>query len=170
MEFIDYVRNRYSVRAYKEKKPEEYQLEYVLECARLAPSAVNRQPWHLIIADSIEAREKLCACYHRDWLKQAPMIIVVCVDRDEAWTRQCDGKNHGDIDAAIITEHICLAATEVGLGTCWVCNFDYNAVREALNLPEYLSPVVMIPIGYPADTSSDSGTRRKDIAQIVEWR
>lgn len=170
MEFLELVKKRYSVRAYAECKVEREKLDYVLECARLAPSAVNRQPWHLIVAESADVRARLCDCYHNEWLKQAPVIIAVCVDNNAAWTRQNDGKNHADIDGSIITEHICLAAAEVGLGTCWVCNFDYAATIEALGLPENEHPVVLIPIGYPADTASERHTSRKAITAIVDWR
>ena len=117
MEFIELVKKRYSVRAYEARSVEREKLDYVLECARLAPSAVNRQPWRFVVAESSEARERLCACYHNEWLRQAPVIVAVCVDRGAAWTRLNDGKNHADVDGSIATEHICLAAAEVGLGT-----------------------------------------------------
>ena len=170
MKFINNVRERFSLRNYDQRQPEREKIEYVLECARLAPSAVNRQPWHLIIAQSPEAREKLYACYPREWFRTAPIIIAVCTNHDSAWTRPCDGKNHADIDAAIITEHICLAATDAGLGTCWVCNFDYEATCRALDLPAGMHPVALIPIGYPAQGVSIPPKNRNTIAQLTEWR
>ena len=107
MKFINNVRDRFSLRNYDQRQPEREKIEYVLECARLAPSAVNRQPWQLIIAQSAEAREKLFACYPREWFRTAPVIIAVCVNNDEAWTRPSDGKNHADIDGSIIAQQIC---------------------------------------------------------------
>ena len=101
MEFIELVKKRYSVRAYEARSVEREKLDYVLECARLAPSAVNRQPWHFVVAESAEARERLCACYHNEWLRQAPVIVAVCVDSGAAWTRQNDGKNHADVDGSM---------------------------------------------------------------------
>ena len=170
MKFINFVRNRFSLRNYDSRQPEREKIEYVLECARLAPSAVNRQPWQLIIAQSAESREKLFECYPRDWFRSAPVIIAVCVNNDEAWTRPSDGKNHADIDGSIIAQQICLAATDAGLGTCWVCNFDYEATCRALNLPENVHPVVLIPIGYPAKDVTTPTKSRKALSQIVEWR
>ena len=76
-------------------------------------------------------------------------IYVVCVNTDIAWKRQFDNKNHADIDGAITTEHICLATTEQGLGTCWVCNFDVAMCKENLDLDAYIQPIAIIPIGYP---------------------
>ena len=169
-DFIQLAQTRRSVRSYTQEPVSNEDMQYIMECARIAPSAVNFQPWHFYIVRTPELQAKLRQTYSREWFNTAPLYIVGCIRHDQSWHRRFDQKDHGDIDIAIATEHICLAAAERGLGTCWVCNFDYNAVREALNLPEYLSPVVMIPIGYPADTSSDPGTRRKDIAQIVEWR
>ena len=169
MDFLKLTKNRYSVRAYKPCEIEREKLDYVLECTRLAPSAVNRQPWKFIVATSTESRAKLCECYHNAWLTQAPAIIAVCVDANAAWTRQNDGKNHADIDGAIATEHICLAAASVGLGTCWVCNFDMESTHKALNLPDEVHPVALIPIGYPADTASERHTARKPAEDITEW-
>lgn len=169
MDFLELVSERYSVRKYEQRGIEKEKLDYVLECARLAPLAVNRQPWKLIVAQSEEARAALCQCYHNEWFAQAPVIIAVCVDADAAWTRPNDGKNHADIDGSIAAEHICLAAASQGLGTCWVCNFDMAATRTALNLPDNVHPVVLIPIGYPADTASTRHTVRKAASEIVEY-
>lgn len=169
MDFLKLVSERYSVRKYEPRDIEKEKLDYVLECARLAPSAVNRQPWQFIVAQSEEARTALCQCYHNEWFAQAPAIIAVCVDSGAAWVRPNDGKNHADIDGSIAAEHICLAAASQGLGTCWVCNFDMAAAHEALNLPENVHPVVLIPIGYPADTASPRHTIRKTAAEIVKY-
>ena len=169
MDFLELASQRYSVRKYEPRDIEKEKLDYVLECARLAPSAVNRPPWKFIVAQSEEARAALCQCYHNEWLAQAPAIIAVCVDTDAAWTRQNDGKNHADIDGSIAAEHICLAATSQGLGTCWVCNFDVAAAHKALNLSENVHPVVLIPIGYPADTVSPRHTIRKAASEIVKY-
>ena len=76
--------------------------------------------------------------------------IVACADHRESWHRPADGKDHADIDVAIAVEHLCLAATEVGLGTCWVCNFDVALCRGALGLPSGVEPVVMVPVGLPS--------------------
>lgn len=150
MDFLELVRMRYSVRQYSAREVEKEKLEYVLECARLAPSAVNKQPWHFYVVQGGEKKTALNGCYAREWFAQAPLCIVVCADSRQAWVRSSDGKSHADIDAAIAAEHICLAAAAQGLGSCWVCNFDVNLCMQALQLPAGHYPVALIPIGYPS--------------------
>lgn len=167
MNFLELAQKRHSVRAYKPLPIEQDKLDYVLECARLAPSAVNRQPWRLIVASNENAKESVRSAYDREWFKTAPCYVVVCVDTAEAWTRGADGKNHADIDGAIIAEHICLAAADAGLGSCWVCNFDPETLKARLNLGANLEPMAIIPIGY-ADESADVKPReRKPLVDIV---
>ena len=146
---IDIVRNRYSCRGYLDKPVEEEKVAYLKECMRLAPSAVNRQPWKFRIVRSEAGREKLQACYSRPWFNEAPLYILASLLHEEEWVR-ADGKPHGNIDVAIAVEHLCLAATEQGLGTCWVCNFDAQRCHELFKMPDSEEPVVIIPIGYPA--------------------
>ena len=108
----------------------------------LHPSAVNFQPWRFRIVTDEAVLKALYSCYKREWLATAPCIIVACVDHNESWHRRADNKDHADIDIAIAVEHLCLAAAEQGLGTCWVCNFDAPQCSEVLGLPENLEPAV----------------------------
>jgi len=135
-----------------------------MECVRLAPSAVNRQPWKFHVISSEEDKAKLQQCYSRDWFKTAPMYIIASVMHDEEWVR-ADGKHHGNIDIAIAVEHLCIAATEQGLATCWVCNFDVSLCKESFAIPENEEPAVLIPLGYAADAPSEK--KRKAIKDIV---
>jgi len=135
-----------------------------MECVRLAPSAVNRQPWHFYIVQSDEARQKLQRCYDREWFSTAPVYVIATILHPEEWVR-ADGKHHGDIDIAIAVEHLCLAATEQGLGTCWVCNFDASLCHELFNLPTDEEAAVLIPVGYPADPYREK--KRKEMKDIV---
>lgn len=116
MNFLDLVKARYSVRSYRPQAVEREKVEYLLECARLAPSAVNFQPWRFFVVASDACREALRRCYHREWFAEAPLCIAVCVDESVSWKRKSDGHDHADIDAAIAAEHICLAAAEQGIG------------------------------------------------------
>ena len=165
--FLDLVKQRYSVRGYIPKVVEESKIDYILECARMAPSAVNKQPWRFIVVKSDEAKEKLRLCYSRDWFNTAPMYIIACVDSSKAWVRSIDGKNHSDVDASIAIEHICLAAADQGLGSCWVCNYDVAKCKEYFNIKGEEYPVALIPIGYPAETDVKE-KNRKEISEIVE--
>ncbi|MBQ3260663.1 MAG: nitroreductase family protein [Alistipes sp.] len=163
--FLDLVEARYSSRSYSDRKVESEKIDYILECARLAPSAVNFQPWRFLIVESEQKRQLLQGCYKREWLREAPLYIVVCADKAQSWKRRLDGHDHADIDAAIATEHICLAATEQGLGSCWVCNFDADLCSEVLDLEGELYPVAIVPIGYPADEPTEK--KRKSLDEIV---
>ena len=163
--FLELVEARYSSRSYSDRAVEPEKVEYLLECARLAPSAVNFQPWKFVVVESAEKRARLQECYLREWFREAPLYVVVCADKAQSWKRKLDGHDHADIDAAIATEHICLAATELGLGSCWVCNFDADLCSEVLDLEGELYPVAIVPIGYPTDEPTSK--KRKPIEDVV---
>ncbi len=168
MNFLELAKKRRSVRHYTQQAVEKEKLDYILECARVAPSAVNRQPWQFIVVQDARWLERLATCYHGKWFAEAPACIVVCARVQEAWVRSCDGKNHADIDAAIATEHICLAAAEQGLGTCWVCNFDVVVCKDVLGLADGMEPVALIPLGYPGPDALREFTR-KDIGEVASF-
>lgn len=167
MTFHELAKQRYSVRSYSTEAVSDELLQQVMECARIAPSAVNFQPWHFYIARSAKAREAVQQTYPRDWFATAPLYIVGCIRHDQSWHRPTDHKDHGDIDIAIATEHICLAATEAGLGTCWVCNFDAALLHQLLHLPAEEEAAVIIPIGHPAPDATPRPTTRKPMEEIV---
>ena len=162
--FLELVRSRYSCRSYQSATVEQEKLDYVMECVRLAPSAVNKQPWRFRVISGEEERRMLCRCYDREWFATAPVCIIASILHDEEWVR-ADGKCHGNIDIAIAVEHLCLAATEQGLGTCWVCNFDAGLCKDLFGLGENEEAAVLIPLGYPADEPKEK--KRKPIEEIV---
>ena len=165
MNLLDLAIARYSCRNYLPTNVEQEKLDYIMECVRFAPSAVNKQPWLFHIVSNEEDKVKLQQCYNRDWFKTAPKYIIASILHDEEWVRS-DGKHHGNIDIAIAVEHLCLAATEQGLATCWVCNFDANLCKELFSLPENEKPAVIIPLGYAADEIKPKS--RKAIDEIVK--
>lgn len=171
MNFIDLARRRCSIRQYAQRAVEADKLEYVLEAARLAPSAVNYQPWQFLVVTSAEGLSKIKECYPREWMTSAPACILVCADHQQSWKRKSDGKDHADIDIAIATEHICLAAAEQGLGTCWVCNFDTERCRSLFRIPDHLEPVVLVPIGYPESENlwEETPKKRKDSEELIRY-
>lgn len=160
---------RHSCRAYSERKVERDTILSVLDVARLAPSACNRQPWLFLVADSEEQRRAIIESYDREWVKTAPEFIIACGLHDEAWHRSTDGKDHTDIDVAIAVDHLTLAASSLKLATCWICNFDTEIIRSAFGLPAHVEPIAIIPIGYPADNETVPEKRRKPIGEIVKW-
>lgn len=167
MNFLELVQQRYSVRSYTDEPVSQQQLDYILECARMAPSAVNFQPWHFYIAHTKDALEKVRMTYPRSWFETAPLVLVCCIRHDQSWHRGSDQKDHGDIDIAIAAEHICLAATEQGLGTCWVCNFDAQLCHQLFNLPDNEEVAVLIPIGHPSADAICKPKNRKKMTEIV---
>ncbi len=157
---------RYSCRHYKNTPIEKEKIEYIKECVRLAPSAKNMQPWKFLLVTASERLEKICACYGRERLSPAPAVVVCLQDRGSAWVREEDNKNHADIDVAIAIEHLCLAATEQGLATCWICNFEVQRLKDTVSLPEGYEPAALLPLGYPADEVTPK--HRNDLSDIWE--
>ncbi|MBM4241052.1 MAG: nitroreductase [Euryarchaeota archaeon] len=166
MEFFELIKKRYSVRAYKPEMVGDEKLGAVLEAARLAPTAVNYQPFHLIVIKTAGREDELKRIYHADWFCEAPLVICVCTLPNKAWTRR-DGKNFADVDGTIVMDHMILAATSLGLGTCWIGAFDAEAARELLELPDDVEPLVFTPLGYPAD---EAGVKsRKELSELVRY-
>lgn len=167
MEFSKVITQRYSCRNYLNKTIPDELIYELINIAKNAPSAVNKQPWQIIAVKSKPNLQILQKCYNRACFKTAPLVLVICSNTSEAWVRQYYNKNHADIDTAIIADHITLAATNAGLTTCWVCNFDYNELVSSLKLPNNIKPVVMMPLGYPA-TENTEPKIRKTIHDIIK--
>jgi nitroreductase len=166
MEFWELISKRYSVRAYKPDPVEEDKLQQVLEAARLAPTAANRQPFQLIVIHTAGREAELQRIYHRRWFTDAPLILCACAIPAEGWVRM-DGKPYTDVDVAIAMDHLILAATTLGLGTCWIAAFDPAAAREVLGLPDGVEPIVFTPLGYPAD--GPGAKKRKRLSKLVRY-
>ena len=141
MEFLDLIKARYSVRKYKSEPIEEEKINIILEAARLAPTAHNQQPFKLIVVKTEGNEENLKRIYPANFFVEAPIIICACAILEEGWKRD-DGKNYTEVDTSIVMDHLILAATNLGLGTCWIGKFDLKAAREVLNIPENVLPLV----------------------------
>ena len=167
MEYSELIAERYSVRAYRPDPVEDDKLQAVLEAARLAPTAANRQPFQLVVIHTAGREEELRKVYHRPWFVQAPLVIAVCAISSQAWVRESDRFNARFIDAAIVADHLILAAANLGLGTCWIANFNTEAARSVLRLPDGAEPVIFTPLGYPADQLGPK--IRKPLAELVRY-
>lgn len=167
MNMLELSRQRFSARKFTDQKVSSSDLDYLLECARLAPSAVNRQPWHFVVVESEEAKARLRQVYNREWFATAPLYIVCYAHTGRCWTRAADQKAHGDIDVAIAAEHICLAATERGLGSCWVCNYDPDLMRSLFPLPDH-EAVVILPVGHIAPDCPQKAKERLPLAELTD--
>ncbi len=166
MDFLELAKKRYSVRAYRPDSVEDDKLQKVLEAARLAPTAANRQPFQLIVIHTTGREEELSRIYPSPWFVQAPIVICACGLPTESWRRR-DGKNYCDVDVTIATDHLTLAASDLGLGTCWIGAFDPVAAREIMGLPKEVEPIVFTPLGYPDDQPKEK--MRKSIDELVRY-
>jgi nitroreductase len=165
MEFQELIRKRYSVRAYDPRPVEEEKLARVLEAARLAPTACNLQPFRIVVLPTKGRETELRRIYGREWFVQAPLVLAVCALPEESWKRKYDRWNAAEVDATIALDHLILAATDEGLGTCWIAAFDPQAAREVLELPPGIIPVAFTPLGYPADSLPPK--KRRPVADLV---
>ena len=167
MDFFEVIRTRRSVRAYKPDPVPQDKLERILEAARLAPTAANRQPFTFLVIRDGATRAALKAAYGQPWFYEAPVIICACAEPAKAWRRN-DGRNYADVDTAIAMDHLILAAAAEGLGTCWIGAFNPAALKKVLNLPNGLEPVAITPVGFPADAEPKPKTR-KAISDLVRY-
>ncbi|MEE0775625.1 MAG: nitroreductase family protein [Bacillota bacterium] len=165
MDFQLMINKRHAVRNYTPQKVEKEKLQQILETARLAPTAANLQPQRLLVLETEENLEKLSKCAN---IYGAPLAIVVCADLEEAWTRPFDGKQTGDMDASIVTDQMMMAATELGLGSLWVCYFQPDVLREELHIPDHIEPINILALGYEADSNAPQ-KRRKALSETVYY-
>ena len=166
MDMYEVIKNRRSVRSYKPDPVEKEKIHRMLEAARLAPSAANRQPVCFVVVQDEKTRLQLKKAYDEKWFYTAPLIICACYIPDKAWKRG-DGKNYADIDATIAMDHLILAAAAEGLATCWIAAFKPPFVKSILNLPPNVEPIAMTPVGYPLVTPEP--TYRKPLEDMVTF-
>ena len=168
-DFLQLAHDRYSCRAFSDRPVEDEKIEALLEVAVAAPTAVNRQPWHLWVVKSPEAVERLSSLTRFSF--GAKVILMLGANPDEAWVRKFDGRNFADVDATIVGTHLMLAAADLGLGTTWVGHFDAPAVKEAFPQTAGYDLVALFPLGYPAEgeagAPSARHTQRKPVDELV---
>ncbi|NTW56870.1 MAG: nitroreductase [Chlorobiaceae bacterium] len=169
-DFHELASKRCSIRSYDTGRaiPDELLLR-VLDAGRLAPSAKNLQPWKFHVVRSPEMLQKVQASYSRDWLKSAPCLLVVSGKREQAWVRSLDGYNSLETDLAIVMDHIILAATAQGLGTCWIAAFDPVALNEALGLGPDDEVFAFTPLGYAAPGAITVPKNRRPLDAMTEF-
>jgi nitroreductase len=169
MEFAKLIAERYSVRSYKSIPVGEEKLQAVLGAARLAPTAANRQPFKVYVIPTEGRKEELKQICSPEWFVQAPLILAVVGLRDKCWVRKYDERSYVEVDAAIVMDHMVLAAHDQGLGTCWIAMFHSDAARKLLGLSENMDPIAFTPLGYPGDVAGPK-KRRKLEDLIVDLR
>lgn len=166
MEYFELIQKRHSVRSYKSDMVEEEKLNKILEAAIVAPSASNRQAYKIVVIRTKDHEDELNKIYSRPFFTQAPIVLGIFSIPEKNWVRS-DGKNYSDVDSSIVMDHVILAATALGLGSCWVANFDSAAAREVIGLGEGYEPIAFTPIGYAE--VSDFKKNRKSLEEIVVY-
>jgi nitroreductase len=160
---------RFSCRSFEPKTLSDAELEPLLEAARWAPSAGNLQPWRFVVVRSPTLREGLARSAHgQEFVAAAPVVIVVCAVPAESARRY---RERGEQlyclqDTAAAVENILLAATEHGLGSCWVGAFDEDAAARCLSLPAGWRPVAMVPVGWPAEEPRER--QRRPLHEVAQ--
>ena len=171
MDVMEAIKKRYSVRSYQDHAVETDKLESILEAARLAPSASNRQEWRFIVVRDKNIRQGLMqAAKDQAFVGQAPVVVVACAKTD-SHVMTC-GQQCYPIDVAIAIEHMALKATEEGLGTCWIGAFYEDKVKEILGIPQDIRVVELLALGYPVKLkpSPKDRLRLKEIVMYDGWR
>lgn len=167
MDFFDVIQKRFSARAYQDKPVEQEKLNMILKAAQLAPTACNLQPFKIIVAKTDGRRELLKKIYRQGWFAEAPYVIGVCAITDKCWVRN-DNKSYADVDAAIVMDHIVLAATALGLGTCWIGAFDPDAFKDAFEIGDGIEPIALTPLGYQKEDFIRR--KRKPLDELVIYK
>ncbi len=147
MDFYEVIAKRRSIRGYKPDAVPAGAVERIKKAVSLAPSACNRQPLKFVFVSNPEVRKAAAACYTASWFAEAPVIVLACGDADSAWHR-FDGSSAVDIDLGIAMEHLVLAAAAEGLGTCWICAFDVDAMTEACGIAAPWKVLAVSPLGF----------------------
>ena len=169
MDFAQLSAERYSLRKYSNRPVEEEKLSLILESGRNAPTAHNFQPQRIFVLQSPEALEKADACMGSHF--HPPVIVAVAYDPAVSWHRETDGKDHGEIDAAIAATQMMLQAADLGLGTTYVGMFRPEELKAAFPEMEGLCPIAMLPLGYPAEGAHPSRLHadRKPLEELVKY-
>ncbi len=169
MDVHEAIRNRRSIRAYREDPVPEDKLRRVLEAARNAPSAKNRQEWRFIAVREAGLRKKLAeAACSQEFVGRAPVILVACATEDKD-VMTC-GQKTGSVDCSIALAYVTLAAVAEGLGTCWLGAFHADKVRKVLGIPASAAVVALAPLGYPAEQPPSRGRRSfEEVVSFEKW-
>ncbi len=162
MEFTAVVRQRRSIRKYRPDPVPQPKIDHVLEAARLAPSWANSQCWTFVVVTDPRAKRRLAEAGN-EWIEEAPVIIVACADPSKSGVKK--DQTYYLLDIGIAMEHLVLAATDEGLGTCWIGWFDEQKARRALGVPREIRVVALTPLGYPDE--EPEARQRRSLGEIV---
>lgn len=170
--FLELAKSRYSVRAYESRAVEEEKITAILEAGRVAPTAANQQPCIFLVLNDSASLEKLSKACAPHGPHGAPLAMIVCADPNVALVRPFDSASMVAVDSSIAADHMMLCAQDLGLSSCWIAYFDPAILKKLFNLPDNLTPVNILAIGYGADApkSPDRHSKtRKPLESIVQY-
>ncbi|MCP3968378.1 MAG: nitroreductase [Lentisphaerae bacterium] len=165
MEFYDVINRRRSMRGYKSDPIPAESLDRIAKALQVAPSACNLQPWKFLYIENQDLCDKICQVYSREWLGQAPAIIVALGNSEDCW-RRIEGTPIVDIDVGIAMEHVVLAAAAENLDTCWICAYEIKKLNRVLEINHPWSALAITPIGFGSKEPRELD--RKPIDEIFE--
>jgi len=167
MDVYEAISTRKSVRAFEDKDVPEKIILRLLEAARLAPSASNRQEWRFVVVRDAATRKQLAeAAMGQRFVGEAPVVLACCAETDGH--KMACGQPCYPIDVAIAIDHITLCAVAEGLGTCWIGAFDEARAKKVLGIPPEIRVVDLLPIGYPSDPSP-ADKKRLPLNELIHY-
>lgn len=152
MDFLELSRMRYSVLEYEHRPVEQEKINKIMEAGLSAPTACNYQPQRVLIIDDDESRQKLNHVVQNKC--SAPVAFLICYNKHECWIRPADGKPSGDIDASIVATHMMMEATDLGLGSIWVMNWDPKRMKSEFALGDEIEPTALLIVGYKSEKAA----------------
>lgn len=167
MDFLELAKERYSCRHFSDKEIEQEKIDKILEAARLAPTGKNSQSQRILVLTDREELAKLSGCTPFGW--NAPLVFLICYDKNESWKRHLDHFDGGTQDICIVTTHMMLEVTDLGLGSTWVGAFSPEKARKIYNVPENYEIAAILPVGYPSSEAHPSRLHadRKPVEEIA---
>ena len=160
MDFLQMAKARCSMRAFTTEQVDTDKINMIVEAGRIAPTAANNQPQKILKITDPHYLSKLNNSANT---YNAPLVLIVCTDKNSAWTRPFDNKSMIDVDGAIVADHIVMTAESLGLGTCWITYFKPDVLKSDFNIPCSIEPIAIIAIGY--DGSCRAPSTRHDVAR-----
>ena len=169
MEFERLISERFSTRSFKGGHLPQETIGYILDAGHKAPTGCNYQPQRIIVINTDESIQRLRKCTRCHF--GAPSAMLVCHNKEESWRRPYDDALSSPVDAVIVATHMMLAASNIGVGSCWVMHFDPFAVRREFGIPENVEPVALLVLGYPADDAKPLELHYKcrPLSEIVRY-
>ena len=164
--FFEVIEERFSCREFKDDRIKTDEVEAILETARLAPTACNFQPQRIFVVENEALLLKLKEA--TKFTFDAKTLFVICYDEEVSYKRRNDNKEHGDIDATIVATHMMLAATALGLGSCFVASFKEDILKSILSIPSNYHVTCLLPVGYPKEIKDHN--ERNDVGDFVFYK